>query len=536
MAEDQSKSPAQPSEQPSETQSHPKITTEQHQQILDLHRARYGTRRIATRTGVNRKTVQEALRKAGILEAQQAAATAMERSSKLDAFQAAIKEKAEQGLTITRILRELVGQGYSGGRTILADQVRTIRGKSGPKQKVRRRFETAPGEEMQVDWSPYRVSLGDRMKIVHAFSAVLHHSRKAHVRFYLDERQSTLLEAHCHAFEDFQGVTRRVVYDRMATVVLGQIKSHGEPIWHPRFLDFSKHYGFEAFLCRVADPDRKGAVEKFFLYLQRDFVVASSFGSLEEMNERARIWLKDVANSRVHRTTGGVPEEAWNAERDFLIRLPSAAFATCDEELRHVGEDSTLTIRSTPYTVPMSLANSNVYVRLFAERFEVLGKAGEVAFTRRYVDERDKGKLQIDKSHYEGMPRRADHPALGPAPRLEEAFLVRFPTLADLVVGLKVRMKRLAHIHLRALWRLCERFGEAAFVPAATRAQEHRAYSAHVVRRILEQSGEPTIDEPIAPISASSRAAALLGDVDSGSLDDYAHLDQAAEDKEDDHE
>ena len=62
MTEDQPKSPAQssetqPSEQPSETQSHPKITTEQHQQILDLHRARYGTRRIAMRTGVNRKTI-----------------------------------------------------------------------------------------------------------------------------------------------------------------------------------------------------------------------------------------------------------------------------------------------------------------------------------------------------------------------------------------------------------------------------------------------------------------------------------------------
>ena len=73
-------------------------------------------------------------------------------------------------------------------------------------------------------------------------------------------------------------------------------------------------------------------MEKFFLYLQRDFVVAASFGSLEEMNERARIWLKDVANSRVHRTTGAVPEAAWLAERDFLIRLPSAAFATCKSE------------------------------------------------------------------------------------------------------------------------------------------------------------------------------------------------------------
>ena len=532
MEQDQSVSPA----EPGKPQSHSKITEEQKQQLLDLHQVGYGTRRIAKNTGVNRKTVQETLRKAGILEQQQTAAPAVKRASKLDEFQLTIEEKAKLGLSITRILRETREQGYSGGRTILADLVRTIRGKSQPQQKLRRRFETAPGEEMQVDWSPYRVLIGDKTRTVHAFSAVLHHSRKAHVRFYLDERQSTLLEAHCHAFEDFQGVTRRVVYDRMATIVLGQIKGHGDPIWHPRFLDFAKHYGFEAFLCKVADPDRKGAVEKFFLYLERDFVVASSFASIEEMNERVRIWLKDVANCRVHRTTGAVPEEAWLAERDFLIRLPSAAFATCDEELRHVDEDSTLSVRGTPYSVPSGLGNSNVYVRLFAERFEILGKAGEVAFTRRYVDDHDKGKLQIDKTHYESMARRADHPALGPAHRLEEAFLVRFPTLADLVVGLKLRMKRLAHIHLRTLWRLCERFGEAAFVPAATRAQEHHAYSAHVVQRILEQSGEPTIEEPIPPISASARAAALLGDVDSGSLDDYAHLDQTEKDKEDEHE
>lgn len=525
MEEDQPKSPP----EPSKPQSQGKITEDQQQQILDLHRVGYGTRRIASRTGVNRKTVQETLRKAGILEQQQTATPAVKRASKLDEFQAAIEEKAKLGLTVTRIRREIVAQGYSGGRTILADHVRTIRGKSPLKQKLRRRFETAPGDEMQIDWSPYRVQIAETIRTVHAFSAVLHHSRKAHVRFYLDERQSTLLEAHHHAFEDFQGVTRRAVYDRMATIVLGQIRGHGDPIWHPRFLDFAKHYGFEAFLCRVADPDRKGAVEKFFLYLERDFVVASSFASIEEMNKSVGIWLKDVANIRVHRTTGTVPEEAWLAERDFLIRLPSARFATYDEELRHVDEDSTLSIRGTTYTVPSGLANRNVYVRLFAERFEVLGKAGEVAFTRRYVGDRDKGKLQIDKSHYEAMPRRADHPALGPAHRLEEAFLVRFPTLADLVAGLKVRMKRLSHIHLRNLWRLCERYGEAAFVPAATRAQEHRAYSAQVVQRILEQSNEP-LDPPTEPLSASAKAAALLLDADSGSLDDYAHLDHTEED------
>ncbi len=510
-----------------------RITTDQQEEILRLHKAGYGTRRIAQRTGLNRKTVQGALQRSGILHKQGPPPPAAQRTTKLDTFHATINEKAKEGLSVSRILREISTQGYAGGRTILADYVRSIRSQSARSVKVRRRFETGPGEEMQVDWSVYRVPLGDAVRTVHAFSAVLHYSRKAHVRFYLDERQSTLLEAHCHAFADFEGVTARVVYDRMATVVLGQIGRGGQPIWHPRFLDFAKHYGFEPFLCRVADPDRKGGVERFFLYLERDFVVGSTFASLEEMNERVRLRLRDVANCRVQRTTRAVPDELWLAERDFLIRLPQARFATCDEELRYVDHDATLTIRGTPYTVPHQLADSNVWVRLFAEHFEVLAKGGGVAFSRRYVAERDKGKLQIDPSHYQGLSRRAGDPSRGPAGRLEEAFLVRFPTLADLVVGLKVRMKRLAHVHLRALWRLAERYGEPAFLAAASRAQQHRAFSAQVVRRILEQSGAEPVEEAISPLTASARAVALLGDVDSGSLDDYAHLDDTDGERED---
>src|SRR5690606_12844943 len=207
--------------------------------------------------------------------------------------------------------------------------------------------------------------------------------------------------------------------------------------------------GFDPYACKVADPDRKGAVERFFLYLEEDFVRASGFETIEELNERVRLWLRDTANRRVHGTTQAVPDEQWRAERDLLIRLPEQRFLSYDEELRRVDPDCTLSIRGTRYTVPHDLANKNVWVRLHSEHFEVLAPGGRIVFTWRYVAEQDKGKLQIDPSHYEGLSRGPSNPARGPALRLEEAFLARFPTLADLVVGLKVRVKRLSHIHLR---------------------------------------------------------------------------------------
>jgi hypothetical protein len=120
-------------------------------------------------------------------------------------------------------------------------------------------------------------------------------------------------------------------------------------------------------------------------------------------------------------------------------------------------------------------------VRLFAGHFEVLDRHGHVVFSRRYVENADKGKLILDPTHSANLPRRP--PGGGGGQRLDEALLRRFPTLAPLCDGLTRRMKALWPIHLRALLRLCDRYGAEAFRAAATRAQEYRRYHARAVER-----------------------------------------------------
>jgi transposase len=77
-----------------------------------------------------------------------------------------IDEKVRQGLTTSRILREIRATGYQGGRTILADQVRQLRATVGSSSQrtVKRRFETPAGVEMQIDWSPYLIPVGSRIQ------------------------------------------------------------------------------------------------------------------------------------------------------------------------------------------------------------------------------------------------------------------------------------------------------------------------------------------------------------------------------------
>jgi transposase len=527
--------PEPPRPKPRKRRPRKEVSQEQRDDIVRLNKLGFTVRGIAKKTGLGRKVVLRVHLEMGLVEIRTPSSNAQrpKPASKLDPFKERIKEKIVQNLTTTRILREIQPEGYTGGRTILADYIRKNTATPRPKKKVWRRFETDPAEETQFDWSPYRVCLGERERVVHAFGATLGFCRKIHVRFYMDEREPTLLEAHTYAFADFGGVTKRGVYDRMSTVVLGTIGKDRMPLWHPRFLEFTRFYGFEPYLCKVRDPDRKGKDERVFWYLERDFLRGSTFDSLEDLNNKVRLWLDNVANCRVHGTTRRIPDEAWEQERPFLIALPESPYPACEEALRKVGPDAVISVRGTPYTIPAELAHKTVSVRLFSAHFEVLDPKGEVAFSRPYVPDSEKGKLVIDSRHYENVRPRSPIPG-GSAAALEEAFCTRFPSLEDLVLGIKKKMKGLTHIHLRILWRLADRYGEEIFLPIAERVQTFRRFDAQAIRRILERDHPLTDDAPtVTPLTAAARLLASLGDVDPGSLDDYAHLDSQSNNDDD---
>jgi len=287
------------------------ITEPIREEIARLH-PYYGSREIARRVGLSRKVVIRGLRDLGLSSAAKDDA----QSSKLESYRAAIRLRVDKRLTTTRILREIRELGYDGGRTILGQYVRELRSQQGlePTRMVKRRFETGPGREMQVDWSPYLVSIAGCMVTAHALGCLLCASRKLYLRFYRDERQSTLLEALASAFEYFGGVAARLVLDNMATAVLGRFGSERQVLWHPRFLDFARHYGCEPFACRPRDPDRKGKKEKSFRLVYDDFIKGTDFESWDELDARRRIWLDEtpgVGNLRVHGTTRRVVNEAW---------------------------------------------------------------------------------------------------------------------------------------------------------------------------------------------------------------------------------
>ncbi|OGS10984.1 MAG: hypothetical protein A2285_03840 [Elusimicrobia bacterium RIFOXYA12_FULL_57_11] len=508
------------------------VLPDQRQMIIDLATIYSSARKIAPRVGLPRKIVTEVLREEGLL----GKAKKLDHK-KLDAYQTKVAELVNEGIAITRILREIKNSGYTGGRTILGDHVRQLLAQQPlkPKKKIRRRFETGPGAEMQCDWSVYMVSIAGKPTRIHALGIILASCRKVHYGVYPNERQFTLLEGLAHGFQYFSGCALRVVFDNMATAVLGRIGPDRKPLWHPRLLEFARYYGFEPFACAVRDPDRKGKKEKSFRLFHDDFLKGSTFDSWEDLERRLHIWLDHTpgaGNLRTHGTTGLVPNEAFLAEKKLLVALPDRCFPVAEEVIRSVDQDCTVSVQGKRYSVPSVLACRNVPVRLFANHFEVLDLHGNMVFSRRYVDPLTfKGNLVIDPTHYANLPRRPRNQMDGG--RLDRAFITRFPSLEPLVNGLKLRMKTIAPIHLRALLRLSDTYGLEAFLAVAHKAQEHKRFDANAVKRILEREYPQAAEDHATPLSGVGPA--IIGEVEKATLDEFAHLDQEPNtDKEED--
>jgi transposase len=246
---------------------------------------------------------------------------------KLDPFKEYVVKRVEAArpywIPATVLAREIREQGFAGCDRLVSRFVRPLR--PAVKEDPVVRFETAPGQQLQIDWIEYK-----RDRLV-AFVATLGYSRAAYIEYVTDERIETLIACHIHALEFFGGVPRELLYDNMKTVVLER-DGHGPGVhrFHPTLWDVAKHYNFQPRLCRPYRARTKGKVERFNGYLRHSFHIPlltrlRQHGlrlDRETANVEGARWLREVANARVHAETGDVPAVRLEEERAVLQGLP----------------------------------------------------------------------------------------------------------------------------------------------------------------------------------------------------------------------
>jgi transposase len=248
------------------------------------------------------------------------------RPSKLDPFKNYIRQRlrdaAPRRLPATVLLREIRERGYEGGISILKDWLAKER--PAPVVPEIKRFETEPGYQAQIDWTTIRRGK-DRLS---AFVAILGFSRWSFVWFTTDEKFETLIDAHERFFDAIGGVPRTILYDNMKTVLIDRdAYGRGQHRFHAGFREFAKHHGFSPRMCAPYRAQTKGKVERFNRYLKESFVwpLESRLKPLgftldaDTANAEVGVWLRDVANMRVHAETKERPIDRFAREQPFLL-------------------------------------------------------------------------------------------------------------------------------------------------------------------------------------------------------------------------
>lgn len=282
-------------------------------------------REIARQLGCARNTVRRYLRD----ESARRYGPRVPRPCKLDPFHGYLRERIEQArprwIPATVLLREIAERGYGGCVSQLKAFLAPLKRRE-PEPLVR--FETAPGVQMQADFTVVRRGRDPLVALV----ATLGYSRTSYVKFTTAEDAATLCTALHEAFDYFGGVPVEVLMDNAKSVVIER-DAYGPGLhrWNTELLELAEACGFTPRLCRPYRAKTKGKVERFNGYLKGSFLVplAASLKAAglaltaEVANLHVRRWLDEVANARVHGTTGVVPATRLAEERAVMLPAPA---------------------------------------------------------------------------------------------------------------------------------------------------------------------------------------------------------------------
>lgn len=268
-----------------------------------------------------------------------------------------------------------------------------------PARRPRRRVETPPGAQAQVDWMEVRdVDLcGVTRETVYGFVMVLSSSRKPVVIWCRSMNQLMWHRAHNEAFLRIGGIAAVIRIDNLKTGV-----SHGAGAWgetNPAYAAFARSLGFHVDKCPVRHPQAKGKVETRISRIRSLLQLTSRrYESLEDLQRQTDELLEAKCREWECPVTGTTIEEAWLKELEKLRPLPFLAepFDVCVE--RKVNGDCTISFEGRTYSVPFHLSWKRVEVRGCAETIEVYYDGRLQATHPRGTKE----KLLINPDHYEG--------------------------------------------------------------------------------------------------------------------------------------
>jgi len=379
--------------------------------IVRMGKLGWGAKRIARELGMARNTVRRYLDAGGWMPYRQPP-----RASALQGHEAWLRERFVQHRGNCDVVRQQL-QRELGIQTSLRTVERACRVYRQELEASRRatvRFETAPGEQMQIDFGQVRVMIGGQAVRAFLFVATLGYSRRGFVCAFGHERQSAWFCGIEAAFAHFDGRVQTLLVDN-AKALVQEHDIHSRKVrLNPRFEAFCRHWDVRARACAPFRARTKGKTENGVGYVKKNAVAGHAFESWAAFEAHLVRWQREVADVRLHGTTGQAPRERFEGEREHLRPIVGIApFVQLRELVHRVNAEGCVELDTNAYSVPWRLIGEQVSVIVGDSMLAVRHAGEEVARHAQLAGGRGR---QIDRSHLLGA---AAHPA--PAPDVPPA-------------------------------------------------------------------------------------------------------------------
>jgi transposase len=300
-------------------------------------------------------------------------------------------------LCATRVFQMIRERGYKNSVYPVRRFIANMRPQ---KHEAFLRLRTFPGEQGQVDWASFgEVTVGRARRKLSCFVITLSYSRAIYLEFFFDQKIESFLRAHVHAFENWKGLPRTLLYDNLRSVVL---ERRGDNIrFHPRFVELQTHYNFAARPCQVRAGNQKGVVERAIRYIRDSFFAARPFKTLPDLNHQALAWRDSVANARKFPDDDSrTVLDAFSEEQPLLLALPANRFDS--QMLVPVKSSKTIYVRFdlNDYSIPPNAVGRQIVIAASESHVRILDGSSEIASHRRSYD---RHQLVLDPVHQEQL-------------------------------------------------------------------------------------------------------------------------------------
>ena len=168
--------------------------------------------------------------------------------------------------------------------------------------------------------------------------------------------------------------------------------------------------------------------------VKRNAIAGRCFESFAALEAHLDAWVREVADVRIHGTTGEAPAERFAREEAPALRPIAglASFQALRELTRKVQVDCTIEVDGNAYSVPWRLIGEQVRVTVTPEVLRVVHAGREVAVHAREAGRR---RRVVDAAHFEGVVGFRSRIIRLPAPKPEPALLRPLAEYEALVGG-----------------------------------------------------------------------------------------------------